>query len=323
MGNGELNLFKVLYEHGASENEVTQALSYFLRADRVFLDAFVAKIDESFHLVEPKIGTQKELEEGVPDLRIVDDKARIRILVEVKLDAPETGGDQLKRYLKSLEKFSKERSGWKTSLILLSKRRMSELSAECRELLWYDVYEILKNLKEKSELEEDFIELMEVSGLAKKPIRFEGIDENDINALQKFGSISEGLKELKSVLIEKLEDKLKVMSYWRVKTRGVELLKAGGNGYIVYIDVYWSPAMPTPDEYDKLMGVDSPCFFVNIAFTISTNQKLKKTLINRGFFAGERYSPFIQKAFKIKSQGREKQIAEILKIVRENVPELG
>ena len=312
------NIFLWLFGKNPKENELTQCLTYLFLADADFLNRFIDK-STGLALEKPEISTQHPIEEGQPDVHIEDKNKRIKIFIEVKAGARETineqGERQLERYSTHLVKFRKANPSWQTKLILLTDRRFDELPEGCEEILWYDVYSILRGTPGFGG---EFAHLLEVIGMAEKQPEFGGITQAKVDSLMTYNELLEEMKDLMYLIESRLENKIKVKRNFRMTTYGAGLLRLTSKHGNAFVELYLGGADKT---MDKLAKTEKGKPYINIAFNMDKQQldaiaELKK----RGFFS---YGGYQQKSFVIPTnENKTDQLNRILKVIDENVVSL-
>lgn len=312
------NLFLWLFGENPKENELTQCLTYLFAADADLLNRFLAR-STGFVLEKPEISTQYAIDEGQPDVHVEDKGKKVKIFVEVKAGADETinenGERQLERYSSHLAKFRKANPGWKTSLVLLTDRRFDSLPEDCGEVLWYDVYSILKG---EGGLGAEFAHYLEVIGMAEEQPEFGGITQEKVNTLMTYNKLLEEMKDLMYTLESKLEGKAKVKRNFRVTSYGASLLRITSKYGNAFAELYLGGADKT---IDKLANTEKGKPYLNIAFSVDKQKgDAIAELKRRGFFP---CSGYLQKPFIIPtSENKTEQTNRILKIIDENIVNL-
>jgi len=312
------NIFLWFFGGNPRENELTQCLTYLFLADADFFNRFLDK-STSIALEKPEIFTQYSIEEGQPDIHIEDKIKKIKIFIEVKAGAGETinenGERQLERYTSHLAKFRKANPDWQTQLILLTDRRFDELPVGCEEILWHEVYSLLKG---STELGAEFMHYLKVIGMADKQPEFGGITQTKVDALISYNELHDEMKDLMCVLESRLKGKMNVKRNFRMTTYGAGLLRLTSKYGHAFVELYLGGSQET---FDKLAKAEKGKPYLNIAFSADKQQgdaiaELKK----RDFFS---YSGCLQKTFSIPTnESKTEQINRILKLIDENVVNL-
>lgn len=119
------------------ENYLTEIFSYCLQTDKVFIEAFLKKLEIPFisEVERLNIETQVTYPQGRPD--IVISYSNTIILVECKVESP-ANIDQLNRYKSILESNTKKSK----FIVFLSKYQELEIPEDVKKIRWYEVFNL-------------------------------------------------------------------------------------------------------------------------------------------------------------------------------------